>query len=227
MFCVYKHTSPCGKVYIGITSKKPSQRWSNGHGYSRNPYFSRAIRKYGWENFKHEILFEGLSEYQANVVEQMQINFYDSTNRRKGYNISIGGGAMTGRKHSEEAKAKMSEKAKGRAIWCEGKLLSELHRQHLSEGHRGIRQSDETKRKRAESLKGHRVNRESLEKAVVQMSLSGEFIEEHKSMTLAAASIGKTQSAVPHISECCKGKRQQCFGFKWKYKERREQWANK
>lgn len=33
MYIVYKHTTPCGKVYIGITSKTPSQRWQNGKGY--------------------------------------------------------------------------------------------------------------------------------------------------------------------------------------------------
>ena len=32
-FIVYKHTSPNGKVYIGITKQNPKQRWGNGSGY--------------------------------------------------------------------------------------------------------------------------------------------------------------------------------------------------
>lgn len=31
MYCVYKHTSPNGKVYIGITKKKPNDRWENSN----------------------------------------------------------------------------------------------------------------------------------------------------------------------------------------------------
>lgn len=29
-YTVYKHTSPIGKVYIGITKMNPIRRWSNG-----------------------------------------------------------------------------------------------------------------------------------------------------------------------------------------------------
>lgn len=217
---VYKHTSPKGKVYIGITSKKPRERWANGNGYKSNPHFYRAIRKYGWQNFKHEILFENLTEEQANIIEQMQINYYDSTNPRKGYNISIGGGAMTGRNHSSETKAKMSKKAKGRKIWCEGLKLSDEHRQHLSESHKGLKQSEETKRKRAEKLRGHTVNREFLQKSIIKRSLNGEFLGRYESLTSGAFSIGKTQKAASHISECCKGKRKSYGGYLWEYERK-------
>ena len=30
MYCVYKHTSPSNKVYIGITSNNPLKRCANG-----------------------------------------------------------------------------------------------------------------------------------------------------------------------------------------------------
>lgn len=36
MYTVYKHTTPSGKVYIGITKQKPWQRWNNGNGYKNN-----------------------------------------------------------------------------------------------------------------------------------------------------------------------------------------------
>lgn len=217
MYCVYRHTSPNGKVYIGITSKNPKERWANGHGYVHNPYFYRAIKKYGWENIKHEVLYEGLTEGQANIIEQMMISAHKSTNTKKGYNISLGGGVMTGRKHSDSAKIKMSEKAKGRKVWCEGLRLSDEHRQHLSDSHKGIKQSEQTKEKRAKKLKGHRVNKRALEKSVIKMSLSGEYIKTYESLTQAAEDIGKHQGAVSHISECCRGRRRQYLGFTWKY----------
>ena len=52
-YTVYKHTSPSGKVYIGVTSLRPKERWSGGAGYVKNKHFYRAIKKYGWENIKH------------------------------------------------------------------------------------------------------------------------------------------------------------------------------
>lgn len=57
-YIVYRHTSPSGKVYIGITSRQPEQRWLNGNGYKDSPKFYNAIKKYGWDNFNHEILFQ-------------------------------------------------------------------------------------------------------------------------------------------------------------------------
>jgi hypothetical protein len=60
-YIVYKHTSPNNKVYIGITKKKPNDRWASGFGYEHQIYFFRAIVKYGWDNFKHEILYTNLT----------------------------------------------------------------------------------------------------------------------------------------------------------------------
>lgn len=45
MYCVYKHTGPTGKVYIGITKRNPQKRWNSGRGYESNRYFFRAIQR--------------------------------------------------------------------------------------------------------------------------------------------------------------------------------------
>ena len=113
-YCVYKHTSPSEKVYIGITCQKPEKRWNNGNGYKHNEYFWRAIQKYGWDNFEHEILFSDLSKEEAQVKEKNLINKYKSNIPEFGYNISSGGEARTGVKLSEDAKKKISEANKGR-----------------------------------------------------------------------------------------------------------------
>lgn len=96
-YFLYKHTNLINnKVYIGITKQKPNRRWHNGAGYKNNKYFHNAIQKYGWENFKHEILFENLNFEEANKKEIELIKKYDSTNREKGYNIHTGGDARKG-----------------------------------------------------------------------------------------------------------------------------------
>lgn len=53
---LYRHTSPSGKVYIGITSKSVNKRWNGGRGYKTCIYFYNAILKYGWDNIKHELM---------------------------------------------------------------------------------------------------------------------------------------------------------------------------
>lgn len=110
-YCVYKHTSPSNKVYIGITIN-PKHRWEmGGKRYIKNDHFTRAIKKYGWDNFKHEILFENLTIEQAKQKEISLIAFYDSTNPTKGYNISLGGDIM-----SESSKKKLSKVLKEKGL---------------------------------------------------------------------------------------------------------------
>ena len=55
-YTVYKHISPNGKQYVGITKQDVVKRWANGEGYKNCTYFYNAIQKYGWENFQHIIL---------------------------------------------------------------------------------------------------------------------------------------------------------------------------
>lgn len=90
-YIIYKHTSPNNKVYIGLTKQTLKARWNNGKGYKNNDYFTKAIKKYGEKNFKHEILYSDLTLKEAKEMEIKMIAFYDSTNREKGYNITIGG----------------------------------------------------------------------------------------------------------------------------------------
>lgn len=90
-YVVYMHISPSDKKYIGITGDTPKNRWDSGHGYRQNPYFWNAIKKYGWKNFKHIILYSGLTQSEAKQYEIDLIKKYNSTDRKLGYNISSGG----------------------------------------------------------------------------------------------------------------------------------------
>ena len=44
---VYRHTSPSGKVYVGITTQNPEARWQYGNGYKSCKLFCNTIIKYG------------------------------------------------------------------------------------------------------------------------------------------------------------------------------------
>ena len=110
---VYKHTSPSGKVYIGITCLNPSRRWNSGKGYKMQAAIGRAIKKYGWENFSHEILAENLTRAEASQKEQENIRLFQSDDPRYGYNCTSGGDSQF--YVSDEVRAKERE-AKRRYI---------------------------------------------------------------------------------------------------------------
>ena len=90
-YSVYKHTFPNSKVYIGITFRNPLVRWGNGNNYSNNQYMTNAIKKYGWNNIKHEIIAEHLTKDEACNFEKTLISLLNSTHREHGYNAHIGG----------------------------------------------------------------------------------------------------------------------------------------
>ena len=90
-YYIYKHTSPNGKIYIGVTCKSPKRRWNNGKGYAKNKHFYSAIQKYGWENIKHEIIADGLTKEEASQKEKDLILLYKSNDPKFGYNNTSGG----------------------------------------------------------------------------------------------------------------------------------------
>lgn len=135
-YLVYCHTNKInGKRYIGITSQTPTRRWRNGKGYIRNPYFSKAIEKYGWDNFKHEIIFRACSKEVAEAIEQDLIKGCHTQDHNKGYNIEGGGNATP--KVSEETKKKQSEIHKGCPSAFKGHRHTEESKKKMSEAKKG------------------------------------------------------------------------------------------
>ena len=139
MWTVYSHTNLInGKIYIGITSNKPERRWRKGDGYKRSLKFYNAIQKYGWNNFRHEILYENLTEKEAKNIEQKLIR--ENKKQNKSYNITDGGDGNVGWVVSEETKKKISESHLG-------KKLSEEHKKNIGISGKGRIVSEETKKK--------------------------------------------------------------------------------
>lgn len=129
-YCVYKHTSPSGKAYVGITRQRPEDRWQGGLGYRHNDYFFRAILKYGWENFTHEILHAGLDKETACAIESEIIQAEMYNDKRFGYNITNGGETF---RHSPESIQKMSERRKGKGL----RRIPEATKVKMRENHAG------------------------------------------------------------------------------------------
>lgn len=137
------YTSPSNKVYIGQTCNTLKRRAGNGCNYKGCSHFYKAILKYGFENFTSQILKNNLSLEEANYWEQYYIQYYDSTNPKKGYNISIGGSLM-----SEEQRASLSKRmkennpmknpeiARKNGLMKKGKSFSEEVCKNISEGHK-------------------------------------------------------------------------------------------
>lgn len=117
MYTVYMHEHrENGKKYIGITSQDVNKRWGNGKHYKRSSYFRNAIEKYGWDMFRHDILYTNLTFEEACCLEKELIAKYKSNDRRYGYNNSTGGEKSSlGNHHklSEETKKKMSVAKRG------------------------------------------------------------------------------------------------------------------
>ena len=111
-YSVYVHTTPSGKMYVGITKQKPEYRWGrNGINY-KGQMFYNAIEKYGWDNIEHEIIAEHLTEDEAKNFEITLIDKLHTADNRYGYNVTLGGESGNGYKWSEEGKKKISENSK-------------------------------------------------------------------------------------------------------------------
>ena len=213
-YTVYKHTSPSGKVYIGITSSPVNRRWQNGKGYSQNKYFSSAISKYGWDNFDHEIVCANLSRDEALEMEKHLIKVYNSTDRKFGYNQSTGGeSGACGVHPSQETIEKLRIASTGRKRGAE-----ELKK--FSEKMRGHPVSKETREKISNSLKGrpHKHSKETLRKIATANGKPVVCVETGEvfySAVEASRQMGLSKCAVWYAVK----NGQKSKGFHWKYLE--------
>lgn len=138
-----------GKQYIGQHLHNGFDTKYKGSG----TYITNAINKYGWDNFKCEVLQWCTTQTQLNEVEDNCIRLY-GTLFPNGYNLK-GGGANG--KYSKESCNKMSKTRKG-------KKLSEQHCKSISESHVGHTVSEETRKKISEAHKGRTPSEETRKK---------------------------------------------------------------
>ncbi len=76
--CVYRHTAPDGRMYIGIAKEPATVRWAKGCGYKSNPDFWKCICDVGWDNITHEIIASGLTREDAIRLEEELIKKHNT-----------------------------------------------------------------------------------------------------------------------------------------------------
>lgn len=107
---IYKITNEKNnKVYIGQTIRSLKERIAE---HKRNhTAISEAIRKYGIDSFKIEVIDKGNDTEELNTKEIKWIAYYNSISPL-GYNLCNGGGNTTGYRHTESNKKIMNAKKK-------------------------------------------------------------------------------------------------------------------
>lgn len=148
-YIVYQTTNLVnGKIYVGQHKRHVG---SNDYYIGSGSLIKQAIKKYGYENFKCEVLHEFDTREEANEMEALIVN-EDFIARPDVYNLIVGGAGPGGKgrklssehidairksklgiPRSEEVKRKMSITRKLRKIPSpnKGKKLSKDHREAL------------------------------------------------------------------------------------------------
>ena len=209
---VYLFTSPSGKNYVGITVE-PDVRHNKHRSDAYNPKvreytyaLSRAIRKYGIENFEYSIIFIFTNLLSRDAAERYFIAEYNGYT--KGYNLTKGGEGGVGRILSKEGHKNAS--------WGQMGNKNKL-------GHKA---TQETKDKMSKVMQGHKrcvgrkYNKETIRKMQISQGRSvkafdkdGNFVawyinikEAARDMKVAGAAIGQAIK-----------KGWKCKGLKWEY----------
>ena len=165
------------KKYIG---QKKSTKFLHNKYLGSGAILRKAIQKYGADNFEVSLICECFSKEELDEKEQYYIALYDAVNDINFYNLTKGGesglggpkfkghkhtdetkklisekscgekNGFYGKKHTEETKAIMKEKAKYR------KPVSEETRQKLSKIHKGVRFTEEHRKRIGDAQRGEK-----------------------------------------------------------------------
>ena len=224
-YCVYAHVNKINsKIYVGqtINGDNPNERWKNGFGYETQPYFYRAIQKYGWDGFDHKIIASNLTKAEANNLEKLLIKKLNTNNKEYGYNLTAGGEGSEGFKHSDVSKSKMSKSQKLRFKESGKKGHPMYGKKHSDETKKKIgkvskeKWTDENYRKHMSEVHVGKMIGSNNPRAriIAQYTKDNELIRYWGCIQDACNELKIGQS---HISQCCMGDRKTAYGFIWRY----------
>lgn len=150
MACIYKITNiKNNKSYIGHSTTGLKRVEMHLNLKSRCPAITAAIRKYGRESFKIELLLEHPdSKFTLNIMEPYYIEKYN-TLAPNGYNLTKGGEGSLGRKVSKKSLDRF--KAMTKAKWKSKKYRKILKEAALRR--KGYKHKEESKKKMSDSVK--------------------------------------------------------------------------
>lgn len=91
-YCVYAHRNKKnGKIYVGCTKQRLNERFDNGNGYKSCTRFWNDIVKYGFDNFDHIVIKDGMNREEAMKLEEVLVDTFMTMNPDRGYNMRSGG----------------------------------------------------------------------------------------------------------------------------------------
>lgn len=138
IYSIYRATNiVTNKVYIGFSQNPKKRILRHKVCFKTNDSkFYRAIRKYGWDSFIWEILYQSkLYEHTKCIMENHFILEHDSYG--SGYNSTLGGEGVSGlyRIQSIEEKTKRSKSLQGNknGRGLTGRKLSKQHKDKIGQ----------------------------------------------------------------------------------------------
>ena len=232
---IYMYTSPKGKVYIGQTINEQSRKTDHRRRtVNSNTHFGAALRKYGYENFKYEVLYRTKLYWDIekiikilNKLEPAYVVLYNSI--KEGYNLASGGDNFI---HHESSIEKIRKNVEERGTeWNEKLSASALERiererndpelwekrmNNLKKGQTSSKPLSEETKKKISEANNHK------KKRVFKLSMDEEILDSFESIADAARNIDEKYTATiktksNRISECLKGKRVSIYEHKWIY----------
>ena len=180
-YLVYKHTSPSGKSYIGYTCNYAKRNSQHKESWSKCVAFREAIKKYGWENFSHEVIIDGLSIDDALSHEKRLITELNTLSPN-GYNLTPGGMSY---ERTEEVNKKLSVSLRKNTQDMERRrqlMISrnkdpkfiEKNKARIKTINIGRKASEETKIKMSRTRKGRKQSPDHSEKRIESSFLTKE-----------------------------------------------------
>jgi len=148
-FYVYRHIRLDTNTVFYVGKGIGRRAWQKGKTH-HNKYWNRIVNKH---DYRVELVIDNIEEGLAVKKEIEFIKLYKSF-RQCEANHTNGGKGISGHKHSEESKKKMSESMKGR-------IISDEHKLKIGEAAKGNRynlgrkHTEETKKRRRELIKGN------------------------------------------------------------------------
>lgn len=204
------YTSPSGKSYIGQTWNEKLRMWQHKSGKYSSRILSSAIKKYGFDNFKYEVIHSGITnQMELDMLEEVEIR-NKNTLYPKGYNLKEGGGGRG--LFTEESKRVMSEARKKMPA------MTEETKAKISKSLKGVKKSKEHINKVRYKIKGLKRSEEQKEriregrKHLSFKIICLENMKEYDSITDASKELCLSTGC---ISLCVSGKRPTAGGFHW------------
>ena len=220
--CIYRLTSPSGKIYIG-QAQSMYKRFQDYRRPRATKYLKRAILKYGLEKMKVEILERDIPLDKLDDREQYYLDTLEPF-KDNGYNICKVASTTRGRKRPKEEMQGSIDYMTGRFGELNhfyGKTHSEESKQKQRDAKLGKKQSKETVQKRLDSTE------KTSDKCIKQIDLKGgNIIDTFESLSEASLKTGISISNISSVANkterVVRGKisiRKSAGGYFWKFCE--------